>query len=260
MLNGIIATEYFQNNNIHNVNKIIKDSSQNTYEEFNNGILILYEFINGKIDYSISYKKVINNLIEIYKLSPTDKLPLERFNEEKIINNFKNSINKAQDNNQLQKILGYYELQNNTDVNNFKKISLLINKNVRMFITHGDASVNVMKTSNGEYLIDWDEVMVAPLERDCWVFMNFKNKIEDINDILKSNGIDYKISYELLTYYAYKNYLIYITNIIEKYINFNNNEDLQELKELLDGWVRQRINSEIAINVLNINDDIKGGK
>lgn len=38
-----------------------------------------------------------------------------------------------------------------------------------LHLTHGDAPGNIIQTANNDlYLIDWDDVLLAPIERDLW--------------------------------------------------------------------------------------------
>ena len=58
------------------------------------------------------------------------------------------------------------------------------------------------KTSIGDTikLIDWDDAMITPPERDCWFFMDYPEKIKDINKFFKKKKFDYELSKEMLLY------------------------------------------------------------
>lgn len=250
MKNSVIAIDYMESKNINNISKLIKTTDNKLYIDFNGGILVIYEFIKGEINYSISYKRVIENLIDILKLPINNEIDKETFNIEKIVEGLEKNINKSKEEMELFNVLEKYKAQINLDIENFKKISTLISKDTKMFITHGDASVNIMETDNGEFLTDWDEVLIAPLERDCWVFMNYEEKIYDINNILKQNNINNTLSKEMLTFYAYKSYIIYLTDTIDKYLELKNPGLLSEFDEFFSGWVRERLDSKIAKSVI----------
>lgn len=56
--------------------------------------------------------------------------------------------------------------------------------NQKLYITHGDAGGNFMQSSQDNYIIDWDEVMYAPIERDAWVMCNYEWARETFNSEL----------------------------------------------------------------------------
>lgn len=51
---------------------------------------------------------------------------------------------------------------------------------------------------------------------------------------------------DLLSYYAYKSFVIYLTDDINKYIELSDDTILKDIQDLFNGWVRQRMN---AINI-----------
>ena len=60
------------------------------------------------------------------------------------------------------------EVLNNANI--VKYISSVCHEDVSDFyFTHGDAGGNFFVARNQNFLVDWDEVMYAPIERDAWV-------------------------------------------------------------------------------------------
>lgn len=188
MMKSAVAIQYMQEHEVNNINKIIKNNVGNYYTEFNNGIIILFEYIDGQIDFDIPYTRVMENLIKIYKLGDNQIIQREDFEVEKLINNLNEAINSITNNVvNLKKKINFYNLQIQTDINNLLILQRRINKMGNKFITHGDCCVNIIEGSKKDYIIDWDDAMVAPIERDCWFFMNVKSKIDDINKMLVKN-------------------------------------------------------------------------
>lgn len=186
---SVNAIQYMQEHGIDNINKIIRDNKGRNYVEFNNGVLVAFEYIEGQIDFDIPYTRVIENLIKIYKLGDNQIIQREDFEVEEIINNLNKAIISIKSSNatKLKNMIDLYNLQIQQDVSNLLKLQKSINKKGKKFITHGDCCVNIMEGKEKDYIIDWDDAMMAPIERDCWFFMNVKNKIDDINQILIKN-------------------------------------------------------------------------
>lgn len=185
---SINAIQYMKERGIDNINKIIKSNKGEFYTEFNNGIIVLFEYINGQVDFNIPYTRVIKNLIPIYKLGDNQIIQRENFEIEILITALNKAINSIDNNiTKLKDIIDLYNMQIQKDINNLIILQKRVDKTGKKFITHGDCCVNIIEGKGKDYIIDWDDAMVAPIERDCWFFMNFKNKIDDVNQILMKN-------------------------------------------------------------------------
>ena len=242
-INGINTLNVLNKNKIKHINKIIKTKNNENYAIFGDGILAIYDFVEGKIDYSYPYDKIMKLLLPIYKIDNLEGLFTEDFNVDKIINDTKNSIELAQEYEELSIVLNKYHNRISEYIERLKYYNSVIDKNRKMVITHGDACVNVMVSGNSECLIDFDDTLVAPIERDCWFFIDSNKKIDDINVYLKESGIDYCLSNDLLAFYAYESSLIYVNNAIKKYDETKSKDILEEIEEILNGWVRKKIES-----------------
>ena len=72
------------------------------------------------------------------------------------------------------------------------------------YITHGDMPGNLMVDANGKlYIIDWDDICIAPIERDFWLYMNSSVNIQRIATMLADNGITWTFSQDYYRYYLY---------------------------------------------------------
>ena len=63
---------------------------------------------------------------------------------------------------------------------------------------------------------------------------------------LKKIGIDYTLSNDMLAYYAYKSFIVYMTDSLYKYVELKNKEYIQDIENDFfsdKGWVRLRINA-----------------
>ena len=70
-------------------------------------------------------------------------------------------------------------------------------------ITHGDAPGNVLvRSSEDIYLIDWDNVLLAPPERDMWIMDHFPEFL----DGYQSARHHYAASANMRSFFIYKYY------------------------------------------------------
>ena len=242
-INSINTLNLINNYEINHVNHIIKTKTLKDYVLFNDRVLAIYNFVNGNIDYNYPYDKIIELLIPIYKISSIENLDYEKYDIFGLIDETKQNIEKAKEYKELNEILN---INNSLIVSYFDKIKeyyFKMDKNKKKFITHGDACVNCMVDNDNVVLIDFDDTLVAPIERDCWFFVDSKQKISYINNCLKEHDIDYELSYDLLAFYAYKSALIYLNDSATKYMETQKKDILSEIDEILNGWVRRKIQS-----------------
>lgn len=114
-------------------------------------------------------------------------------------------------------------------------------KNPSCVITHGDSGGNVIVLSRDDiYLIDWDEVLLSPAERDTWVLEDISNFLEGYKKVFPDYRPDTEIkSFYILKYY-FQSMAQYFAEIIapEKQHSYRL-ENLRLLKEnLIEGWIK----------------------
>lgn len=242
-INSIKTLNILNKNKIKYLNSIIKTNNGEDYTNFNNGILAIYTYVKGEIDYRYPYNKLIRILTPVYKIKSDFKgLTYEDLKIKDLISRVKNEIKSPYDS-KLSKVIGDNLDKLNVYLNGLEYYYNRIDKNTPMYITHGDACVNVMVSRNEKCLIDWDDSIVAPIERDCWFFIDSKEKISYINKYFKRNQLNYKLSTDMLFFYAYKRAVEYIDELINKYKTTSYADNLDEINEILNGWVSDKLES-----------------
>lgn len=238
---SLSVINYLNSSGIDCVNEIVKTKNNKNYIKFNERYLAVFKFIDGNVDYNYPYLEIIKLLLPIYHLKPNGRvIKKEKFKTKKLIYKLEKNIKKAKHDEKLNDFLNDYSLNIENYITQLKELTKKINFKTQKFITHGDACVNVM-IDKKPILIDWDDVLIAPLERDCWFFMDYKYKIKNINNLLKKNGINYVLSSDLLAYYAYKSAIIYLNEDITKYLETHNSEIIEGIKDIFEGWVYKKI-------------------
>ena len=72
------------------------------------------------------------------------------------------------------------------------------------YLTHGDMPGNLVRDKNNKlYIIDWDDILEAPIERDFWLYMDSEDNIGKIAEILNENGVKWKFNQNYYRYYVY---------------------------------------------------------
>lgn len=107
------------------------------------------------------------------------------------------------------------------------------------YLTHGDAGGNFFIGNGRNYILDWDEAMYAPLERDAWVMGCYDWARQLFNDTLKAYHITYKLRPERLAFYCYYMYFFYLSEFLTVHSISDKSQNIVEYFE--NGWIKDRI-------------------
>lgn len=107
------------------------------------------------------------------------------------------------------------------------------------YLTHGDVGGNFFVGNGRNYILDWDEVMYAPLERDAWVMGCYDWARRLFNDTLQANGIDDRLCPERLAFYCYHMFFFYLGEFLQVHPMQDKSQRIREYFE--DGWILSRI-------------------
>jgi len=110
------------------------------------------------------------------------------------------------------------------------------------FVTHGDAGGNLIQNGDKSYLVDWDEAMLAPSERDAWVMCPCDWAREAFQNALRRHGVGYALRPERLAYYCYYMFFFYLTAFMDEYLGGSNQADtVGEIKRYFEGFIEERV-------------------
>ena len=112
------------------------------------------------------------------------------------------------------------------------------------YITHGDAGGNVIKNGERFYIVDWDEPVIAPPERDAWFCLHWDWAVKAFNDAMRKNNIDYVLRPERLGYYCYNSFFWYLTKELDFYLEYG--DESGELTQIIaadveNSWIYENI-------------------
>jgi Ser/Thr protein kinase RdoA (MazF antagonist) len=117
-------------------------------------------------------------------------------------------------------------------------------------ITHGDAPGNILKTIDGDlYLIDWDDVLLAPPERDTWFHLDDLSggsHHADRQGFLtryRQTFPDYQVNWQAYDYYLLTRYFEDLEGFIVNVMNDQLSDEqkgwnVSQLRKDCLGWLR----------------------
>lgn len=245
--NSLAVIDYFTSCGVDFIGKVIKTCDHQLYSTFNNAILGVFSWIDGYNHETDETKASEYQLLcQIYPLSKAGfNIPTVQFSDnsaKKFYENWEN-LKLSSNNTANQKVLELLEL--NKDKLDYCASRLLKVANIcakdtsHFYITHGDAGGNYFIGNDKIYILDWDEVMYAPLERDAWV-MCCRDWARDLfNDTLQKNHIDYALNYHRLAFYCYHMYFHYLNEFLADHQFFDMSKRIEQYFK--DGWINERI-------------------
>jgi Ser/Thr protein kinase RdoA (MazF antagonist) len=224
--NSLPVVNYLCENGIDFINVIVKTNKGELYSHFNSGILGVFDWIDGEnIETDDTKPSEYQMLCKIYPLtSPGFDIPAIDFTDGMATRFYAmwerlKHLPTTDANNSIKAILEYHAKKLHNCSLRLSHFATLCHKDKSDFyITHGDAGGNFFVSKNKNYIVDWDEVMYAPLERDAWVMgcRDWARKL--FNETLKENNIKYKLRSERLAFYCYHMYFLYLGEFLDDFM------------------------------------------
>jgi hypothetical protein len=185
---------------INYINYPILTKEGKTHFENADRYYVLLNHIEGQNTREYNIKHAYEELIEIHKA--TEGIQSEITKEDfkvRYVEDFERGFEKYRSLNilkpYLEEISDYWE--------KFQELSRkLSSKKFKGYITHSDAFGNIIKNGEELYIIDWDDLISAPLERDLWFFI-YK---DEIVQLYKKNFEDFDINWDFVKFYVYNRF------------------------------------------------------
>jgi spectinomycin phosphotransferase len=220
---------------------------------FGNKFLSIYNFIEGKNDFNYDFEEYSKLIALIHaKTSSVASKPkiedfslsfLEHFLSEtqilakgEFLNTYQKKLQKVFIDNQnwfMPKLKNLTALSSN-----------LQKKKIELVITHGDAPGNIIHNDKGElFLIDWDDLLLAPRERDTWFNISNKNQATKFMRHYSKIFPKYKPDKELIDFYILRRFFSDFEEPVSKILSTDTSEKEKEINfnllvEDCLGWLR----------------------
>jgi len=194
------------------INHPILTSSQKLYLMHGDTLIVLFNYIDATQSYTYDDFVFGEVLAKIHDL--TDRLTVSvskesfEFKHKGVFENEMTNIVNSNDKDEvvvdLKSLLSKKQNEILKFFDNFLRIAEKCRKQKwHMVITHGDAPGNILvKSPKDFYIIDWDDILLAPAERDLW----FLAEKEKFMDGYKSISPKFQMNKDVVNYYIYSRY------------------------------------------------------
>jgi len=221
-------------NGIDFISRIVKTENDSLFTQFDGAILGIFVWIDGEnIQNEKTKVKEYKMLAKVYTISPCGiYIPRENFSGSNADRFFRqwNTLNDKSYCLLFEKNRSKIE-HRAARLKHFSK--LCYGDTTQFFITHGDAGGNVIENGNRYSIVDWDNAIFAPMERDAWFCMSWDWAMTAFNNSIRKNGIDYSLRPERLAYYCYDFFFFYLN----AYLDAHTQADI--IEEYIDGWIEE---------------------
>lgn len=245
--NSLHVVQYLCDCGINFISKIVKTTQGELYSHFDSAVLGIFEWIDGEnIETDDTKIPEYKMLAKIYPLTKQGfDIPTINFNAEMADVFFENwNILEAETSNnestiEIIKILEQSRVMLSHRAKRLAHFAALCQADQSHFyITHGDAGGNLIVDGEQCHIIDWDEVMYAPLERDAWVMCCRDWSRELFADTIRRSGVNYSLRPERLAFYCYHMFFLFLNEYLEDFMLHGNPK---EIEEYFNGWIEERV-------------------
>jgi spectinomycin phosphotransferase len=222
---GYFIPSYLHNQGITSVVAPLATKNNSLWVQLENRTVVVYPFIDGDSSWTgmtdEHWKRVGNTFSKVHQvaLPPLgfDLLRKETFNTTEYvgwIRNFESQhiqaqIGESDSERELRSAWITHQSVINKAIDSLEKLASVLQKRTFSFvICHADLHpANVLRESTGNvFIVDWDEVMMAPKERD-FIFLNEESFYglsgDSITPFIQGYGTT-EIDWNVLTYYKFE--------------------------------------------------------
>lgn len=212
--NSFHIIRHLCDNGIDFISRIVKTANGELYTIFDSAVLGVFEWIDGENAQDERTKiSEYQMLAKVYTVhSDGLSIPKEDFSTHSADLFFAqcDRLKSNPDNETAARLIIIFE-KNQAKINHrAKRLKLFSGRCQRdasgFFITHGDAGGNVIMNGDNFHMVDWDDPVLAPPERDAWFCLYWDWAMAAFNDALRQNGISYTLRPERLAYYCYHSF------------------------------------------------------
>lgn len=207
--------DFLSRKGIDFISTIVKTADGRLYTRFDGAVLGVFDWIDGEnLETNETKLPEYQMLARVYAVSPDGlAIPREDFSGKSAAAFFRQwGLTKDRD------TLSLLE-QNRTKLeyraDRLQYFAGLCREDTSGFyITHGDAGGNFLVSGDRYFLVDWDDALLAPPERDAWVvgFCDWARCL--FQKSLRQQGIVYTLRPERLAYYGYYMFFFWLTWLI----------------------------------------------
>ena len=245
--NSLPVVDYLCNSGIDFINKVIRTQSGELCAAFDSAILGIFEWIDGEnIETDETKAPEYLLLCDVFKLTKQGfDIPVIEFSNTAALEFYGKweRLKASPRSTARDKVLWILERHSESLSHFLLRLShfsqLCQAEAPDFYLTHGDAGGNLLVSNDRFFIVDWDEVMYAPLERDAWVMSCREWAVKLFNDTLEKKGIPYTLRTERLAFFCYHMFFHYLNGFMD---DFALHGQAHELEGYFSGsWVWERV-------------------
>lgn len=244
---SLSVIEYLCENGIDFVGTIIRTRQNALCFDFDAAVAALFAWVDGEnVETDETKTPEYQMLCKIYRLTkPGLRIPSASFSDDAAVRFYEqwDALKRAPQtdaNRAALDVLERYKAKTDHCAARLAHFAARCRQHPAAFyLTHGDAGGNFFVGNGRNYILDWDEVMYAPLERDAWVMGCYDWARRLFNDTLQANGIDDRLCPERLAFYCYHMFFFYLGEFLQVHPMQDKRQRIREYFE--DGWILSRI-------------------
>lgn len=239
IIRSLPALLALEDNGIEQISYPILTTSGEAYIQYGEVLLVLFNYIEGTQCYDFDEYQFGKLLGKIHAATPKINVPIPQdafyldvdgvFLEQYqyfLLGKHSDVVGR-----ETRRILQKHQADIEHNLKLFKKLQSQYHPAAHeLVITHGDAGGNVMVATDGDLsIIDWDEILLAPPERDVWFF----EQVEDFMRGYRVHNPTYQINLVYRDFCTLNQYFWYIFYYFEIFLA---NKDEQETLKMVEGF------------------------
>jgi spectinomycin phosphotransferase len=221
------------------------------------GTLVLYNHIDARWTFEYSFTDYVDLLSRIHAVTADVEVPIKR--EDFLttglteVRAYLKQVEALPDDApEVHRIMRTellpYFAEFEKDLDEYEALSVAMNQRtfetMRPVITHGDAPGNIMVADDGTlYMIDWDDLLLAPPERDTWFHVETPDGWALFLRYYRERFPDYELDEEVYRFYLLRRYIEDLDGSFDKILDPQSDdetrwENLKNLRKDCFGWLR----------------------
>jgi hypothetical protein len=249
--NSFHIVQHLSDYGIDFISKIIKTADGGLSSRFDTAVLGIFEWVDGE-NVQNEHTKIpeYQMLAKVYTVPPYGLLiPTEKFsckNADLFYNQWERLKSSPADKTAMQ-ISELFEKNRTKITHRARRLELFSQRCVgdisHFYITHGDAGGNIIVNGKKFTIIDWDDPVYAPPERDAWFCLHWDWAMDAFHKALQQNAIEYTMCPNRLAYYCYNSFFLYMTEELGTYFDIGNRSGdmYQKLTDYMSCWIEDEL-------------------
>lgn len=172
------------------------------------GVAAAFRFEEGVHTEDYPLEKLFVRMADVYRLSTQDfELSWEQFGMNEYLG-FQDALRIAQSSGapavkDVLRVMNAHRAELEMCAEVLRKVIPVCRRTpIHRVITSGDVGGNVLLRGDEMVIIDWDQLVIAPVERDMWFYMQDMRQIDLVNEVMERQELPVRVEPVRLAYYA----------------------------------------------------------